>query len=353
MVIEVMQGVGTDFNAFFRERPGLCLNHNVAYNVQVIMAAALINVHVLLASYIVTFLIGLPANILAFYAFSKKARDNPTPTDILLLNLTSSDLLFLFFLPLKMYEAGQGLHWYLPQFLCSLTQFIFFTTIYTSALLLTAVSVDRFLGVAFPIRYRQLRKPRYAICTAVLAWLVSSGNCSFIFVTEHLQEVHDGNSSRPRDKCYEDFSSEQLRMLLIVRLEIFVVLCVIPLLICIFCYGNCIRILYSKPRIPPERKRKAIGMAAGTLAVFLICFLPFNTTHVVGFLTGSSPKWRYYALLLSTFNTCLDPIIFYFSSPTFRNTTKVSIVKMLMLNRKNKIQSVGQPEHRVPPKVTL
>ncbi|XP_062394057.1 free fatty acid receptor 2-like [Sardina pilchardus] len=310
----------------------------VAYNVQVIMAAALINVHVLLASYIVTFLIGLPANILAFYAFSKKARDNPTPTDILLLNLTSSDLLFLFFLPLKMYEAGQGLHWYLPQLLCSIMSFMFFTTIYTSALLLTAVSVDRFLGVAFPIRYRQLRKPRYAICTAALAWLLSAGHCSIVFVAEHLlAPPHGANSSRPPNKCYEDFSSEQLRVLVPVRLEFFVVLCVIPLLICIFCYGNCIRILYSKPRIPPERKRKAIGMAAGTLAVFLICFLPYNTAHVVGFLTGSSPKWRYYMLLLSTFNTCLDPIIFYFSSPAFRNTTRMSVVKMLMLNRKKKI----------------
>ncbi|XP_076135798.1 free fatty acid receptor 3-like isoform X1 [Alosa pseudoharengus] len=312
----------------------------VPSNTQVIMAD-LINVHVLLATYILTFLIGLPANILAFYAFSQKARDNPTPTDILLLNLTSSDLLFLLFLPLKMYEAGQGLRWYLPRFLCSLTSFMFFTTIYTSSLLLTAVSVDRFLAVAFPIRYRQLRKPRYAICTAALAWLVSSAHCSIVFVTEHLLEAA-GNSSRPRDKCYEDFSGEQLRVLVPVRLEFFVVLCVLPLLICVFCYANCIRILYSKPRIPPERKRKAIGMAVGTLTVFLVCFLPYNSAHLVGFLTGSSPEWRYYTLLLSTFNTCLDPIIFYFSSSAFRTTTKVSIVKMLMLNRTNTIQKDNQ-----------
>ncbi|XP_012684569.1 free fatty acid receptor 2-like [Clupea harengus] len=298
----------------------------------------LINVKVLLASYILTFLVGLPANILAFYAFSRKARDNPTPTDILLLNLTSSDLLFLLFLPLKMYEASQGLHWYLPHFLCSLTSFVFFTTIYTSILLLAAVSVDRFLAVAFPIPYRQLRKPRYAICASAFAWFFSAAHCSIVFVAEHLL----ANASITKNVCYENFTAEQRRILVPVRLEFFVVLCVLPLLVCVFCYINCIRILYSQPRILPERKRKAIGMAVGTLTVFLFCFLPYNSAHLVGFLYDNSPDWRYYTLLLSTLNTCLDPIIFYFSSSTFRNTTKVSVFKMLRLPRREILRKSSQ-----------
>ncbi|KAL4597528.1 free fatty acid receptor 3-like [Arapaima gigas] len=60
-------------------------------------------------------------------------------------------------------------------------------------------------------------------------------------------------------------------------------------------------------------------MALGTLLVFVICFLPYNFSHLIGFLQNRSPDWRYYTLLLSTFNTCLDPIIFYFSSSTFQN----------------------------------
>ena len=56
---------------------------------------------VLLSVYIISFLIGLPANLLALYAFSVKIHSKPLPTDILLLNLTVSDLLFLITLPLK------------------------------------------------------------------------------------------------------------------------------------------------------------------------------------------------------------------------------------------------------------
>lgn len=305
----------------------------VYLDAQLIMEAK-VNTDILLGTYILTFLVGLPANILAFYAFSKKARDNPTPTDILLLNLTSSDLLFLLFLPLKMYEASNNLQWDLPHFLCSVTSFVFFTTIYTSSLLLTAVSVDRFLGVVYPIRYRQLRRPCYAVGTAVLAWFISSAHCSIVFVVEHLVP---SNSSQPDRKCYEDFTGEQLRVLVPVRLEFFLVLFLLPMLTCVFCYINCICILYSKPRIQPERKRKAIGMAVGTLTVFLVCFLPYNTAHLVGYVSGNSPEWRYYMLLLSTFNTCLDPIIFYFSSPTFRNTAKASLCNMLMVRRKKEM----------------
>ncbi|XP_063054543.1 free fatty acid receptor 2-like [Engraulis encrasicolus] len=301
--------------------------------------SASIDSNVLLAAYILTFIIGLPANILACYAFSRKVHDSPTPTDILLLNLTLSDLLFLLFLPLKMYEAIQDLHWYLPHVLCSLTSFVFYTTIYTSALLLTAVSVDRYLGVAFPIHYRQLRKPVYAVAGGAFAWLFSGAHCSIVFVAEH---ILIGNYTAANvTTCYKEFNEAQRAVLVPARLEFFVVLCVVPLVICVFCYVNCIRILYSQPRIAPQRKRKAIGMAFGTLLVFLVCFLPYNSAHLVGFLSDSSPHWRYYTLLLSTFNTCLDPIIFYFSSPIYRNTTKaLPIVKMFtMLRRREKALS--------------
>ncbi|XP_017537806.1 free fatty acid receptor 2 [Pygocentrus nattereri] len=285
----------------------------------------MINQWVLLSTYIITFLIGLPANILAIYAFIRKLIDNPTPTDILLLNLTASDILFLLFLPLKMYEAASGLQWHLSQILCSITSFVFFTTIYTSALLLMAISVDRYLGVAFPIAYRRFRKLLYAVVGSVFIWLFSGAHCTIVFVVVHMNE----NSTIPKTTCYENFTESQSKIVLPMRLEFFVVLCLLPLLVCVFCYLNCIWILYSRPRIAKEKKQRAIGMALGTLTVFLVCFLPYNLSHVVGYSSNKSPPWRYYTLLLSTLNTCLDPIIFYFSSTTYQNTTKISFWKLL------------------------
>uniref|UniRef100_A0A8C7NME6 Si:ch211-231m23.4 n=1 Tax=Oncorhynchus mykiss TaxID=8022 RepID=A0A8C7NME6_ONCMY len=303
------------------------------------------NCEVILSVYIITFLIGLPANILALYAFSIKIHKKPTPTDILLLNLIVSDLLFLLFLPLKMYEAASGMQWYLPEFLCSITSYTFFSTIYTSSLLLMAVSVVRYLAVAFPITYRQLSKPFYSVVSSTIIWLLTTAHCSIVFIIQHHQDLSQSNTS----VCYENFTKQQLTILLPVRLEFFVMLCLVPLMVCIFCYLRCIWILYMLPRISPGQKQKAIGMALGTLAVFLVCVFPYNFSHVLGFLTGHSPPWRYYTLLLSAFNTCLDPIIFYFSSSTFRITIKMSICKMLGLRhgqaaiqRESTIADIGQ-----------
>eukprot|EP00064_Thunnus_orientalis_P022779 superscaffoldBa00007995_g22998 len=267
-----------------------------------------VRIEVILSVYVISFLIGLPANLLALYAFSVKIHSKPHPTNILLLNLTVSDLLFLIILPLKIYEAASGMMWKLPNFLCSITSFTFFSTIYTSSLLLMAISVVRYIGVAFPITYHQRKKPVYAIVISAIIWIISAAHCSITFITQH----HPSLSSNNTSVCYENFTEKQLKL--------FFVLCLIPLLICIYCYLNCILILYSQPRISQMQKQKAIGMALGTLAVFLICVLPYNISHVLGFFQGESPKWRYYTLLLCTFNTCIDPIIFYFSTSAFRCT---------------------------------
>ncbi|XP_061573934.1 free fatty acid receptor 2 [Cololabis saira] len=282
-----------------------------------------VDTKVVLSSYILSFLGGFPANLLALYAFSVKVHSKPRPTDILLLNLTISDLLLLIILPLKMHEAASGLKWTLPNFLCSITSYIFFCSIYTSSLLLMAVSVFRYLGVVFPVTYQRLQKPVYPIVVTAVIWLISAAHCTITFIVLH----HPSLASKDASMCYENFTETQLDILLPVRFEVFVVLCFLPLIVCIYCYLHLIVALYSRPRISWMQKRRAIGMAAGTLAVFLICFLPYNFSHFLGYVEHKSPKWRYYTLLLITFNTCIDPVIFYFSSSIFRIKLKKSFFR--------------------------
>ncbi|XP_036394438.1 free fatty acid receptor 3-like [Megalops cyprinoides] len=270
----------------------------------------------ILSVYILTFLIGLPTNLLSLCAFSIKIHRKATPTDILLLNLTVSDLLFLLVLPLKMHEAASHMRWHLPYFLCSVTSFLFFSTIYTSSLLLMAVSVDRYLGVAFPIRYKLLRKPLYAVAGSAAIWIVSSAHLCFIYI------VDQQRTGSPAHICYDNFSPKQMAIVLPMRLEISIVLCFIPLLVCAFCYLNLILILSKLSNFGREKKLRATGMAAGTLLVFVVCFLPFNVTHIVGFLHKESDQWRSYTLLLSSINSVLDPITFYFSSSAFQVNMK-------------------------------
>lgn len=143
--------------------------------------------HLLLTVYIVTFLMGVPANALAFCTFCRKVWRRATPIDVLLLNLTVSDLIFLAFLPFKMKEAWDDMAWLLPFPLCPFTGFVFYVTIYNSTLLLTAVSVERYLGVAYPLRYSLCRRPRYAALASLLFWAVTSINLSVVYIIPYVQ----------------------------------------------------------------------------------------------------------------------------------------------------------------------
>ncbi|KAM9340216.1 free fatty acid receptor 3-like [Symphorus nematophorus] len=284
----------------------------------------------LLFVYILTFLMGVPANILAFCTFYRKVRRKAAPIDVLLLNLTISDLIFLAFLPFKMKEAADGMAWLLPYPLCPFSGFIFYVTIYNSTLLLTAVGVERYLGVAYPLRYSLCRRPRYAVIASIMFWLVTSLNLSIVYIIPYAQwnkgadsDSNNGSITKspatPPPTCYLDFSREELNILLPVRLELFLVLFCIPFFICCFCYVNFILILSRLPNIGRRRRLRAIGLALGTLLVFAVCFGPYNASHVVGFVRRESEGWRNVALLSSTFNACLDPFIFYFSSAAVRS----------------------------------
>ncbi|XP_041867382.1 free fatty acid receptor 3-like [Melanotaenia boesemani] len=282
----------------------------------------------MLSVYILTFLMGVPANILAFSTFCRKVCRKATPIDILLLNLTISDLVFLAILPFKMKEAHDNTLWLLPYPLCPLTGFLFYVTIYNSTLLLTAVSVERYLGVAFPFRYSLCRRPRYAVWACMAFWVVTSSNLSIVYILPYFQwrqgaHSYIYNASGPVPPpltCYHNFTESELKILLPVRLELFLVLFCIPFLITSFCYINFILILSRLPNISRRRRLRCIGLALGTLIVFTVCFGPYNASHVVGFVNHESQRWRDVALLSSTLNACLDPFIFYFSSSAVRST---------------------------------
>ncbi|XP_061452874.1 free fatty acid receptor 3-like [Rhineura floridana] len=272
-----------------------------------------------LSIYLLTILTGFPTNLLALSALIQKLKTKATPNCILLLNLTISDLCFLAFLPFKVAEEVIG-HWPLPDPLCPLSGLVYFSTIYSSTLFLTAVSVERYLGVAYPIHYKLRCHSAYVAVASFGLWACSFAHCSIVYITEFQPDNNTLPSDNSSKNCYKNFTDGQLAILLPVRLELGIVLFLVPSLITFFCYFGFIRIVISSPHICRSKKQRAVGLVAATLAIFIICFSPYNISHVVGFIQGRDPGWRDAALLLSTLNASLDPVIFYFSSSAVQHS---------------------------------
>ncbi|KAM5236193.1 free fatty acid receptor 3-like [Ctenodactylus gundi] len=264
--------------------------------------------------YLLAFLVGLPLNLLALVIFVGKLRRHPVAVDVLLLNLTVSDVLLLLFLPFRMVEAANGMRWPLPYVFCPISGFLFFTTTYLSSLFLAAVSIERFLSVAYPLWYKTRPRLAQAVLVSGVCWLLATAHCSVVYVIEFV-----GNSSNiqgTNGTCYLEFGEHQLAILLPVRLEMAVVLFGVPLLITSYCYS---RLVWTLGRGASRRRhRRVVGLVVATLLNFLVCFGPFNVSHVVGYVQGKSPAWRSYVLLLSTLNACVDPLVYYFSSSRFQ-----------------------------------
>ncbi|XP_074837255.1 free fatty acid receptor 1-like [Carettochelys insculpta] len=262
-----------------------------------------------LAVYSITILLGLPANSLALYIFHQRARARLTPNLIYMINLCVSDLAFILILPLKVLEVVQP-GWSPPSLLCPLYSLIHFGMLYTSSCFLTAVSVGRYLGAAFPIRYQLCKKPLYSCLVCVAIWSLVSLHGALLFILENSlganATLFTGNGSA----CYQEFTTEQLALLVPVRLELSVVLFFLPLGITAFCYASCIRVLI-KSRLHEQKKRRAVWLAMATLSIFVLCFGPYNLSHVVGYIRGEDLWWRRLALLPGACNAFLDPLIFY------------------------------------------
>ncbi|XP_036130587.1 free fatty acid receptor 2 [Molossus molossus] len=270
----------------------------------------------ILVAYILIFLTGFPANLLALRAFVGRVRQpNPAPVHILLLSLTLADLLLLLLLPFKMIEAASNFRWYLPELVCALTGFGFYSSIYCSTWLLAGISIERYLGVAFPVQYKLSRRPLYGVIAAVVAWIMSFGHCTIVIIVQYLNTTQ---RSTEEITCYENFTEYQLKVVLPVRLELCLVLFFIPMAVTIFCYWRFVWIMLTQPHVRAQRRRRAVGLAIVTLLNFLVCFGPYNVSHLVGFYTKQSPKWRAEAVVFSSLNASLDPLLFYFSSSDVR-----------------------------------
>ncbi|XP_041867381.1 free fatty acid receptor 3 [Melanotaenia boesemani] len=262
--------------------------------------------------HIFTFLLGLPANLLVLFVYTRKARKHgATPNVVYALNLCVANLALVAWLPVKVGEMVLK-DWRLPPLVCPFYSFFFYSSLYGSCLFITAVTVGRYLSIAFPIIYKRYRRARLSCYIAAALWVLVTVHLSISLVAEggaYFVGIKDNISV-----CYDHFNASQLKVLLPLRLEMAIVLFLLPLIMTCFCTLRCVTLVW-RSNLPPMGKRRVLAVALSTLAVFVVCYAPYNASHVVGFVWGTNVSWRPYAMLTSSCNVFLEPVVMLMLSP--------------------------------------
>lgn len=269
--------------------------------------------YIALSVYIFTFLLGLPANLLVLFVYVRKAcKRGATPNVVYALNLCIANLVLVAWLPVKTMETLLK-DWRLPPPLCPVYSFFLFSSLYGSSLFITAVTVGRYLSIAIPIIYKRYRRTRISCFISVALWALVLVHLGFGMVAEKGANfvTVEGNTLT----CYNDFNTSQLAILLPLRLEMTIVFFILPLIVTSFCTLRCAT-LVLRSNLRPLGKRRVLTVTFITLAVFIVCYAPYNASHIVGFVLQTTVKWRSYAMLTSSCNVFLEPVVMLMLSPT-------------------------------------
>uniref|UniRef100_F6PP77 C-C motif chemokine receptor 6 n=2 Tax=Equus caballus TaxID=9796 RepID=F6PP77_HORSE len=266
---------------------------------------------------------GLLGNILVVvtFAFYKKAK---SMTDVYLLNMAIADILFVLTLPFWAVYHATG-EWTFSNAMCKLIRGIYTINFNCGMLLLTFISIDRYVAIvqatkSFRLRSRTLAH-RKLICFVV--WAVSILISGWTFTFNEKYNVQDSQVCEPR---YPPASEPIKWKLLMLGLQLLFGF-FIPLVFMIFCYMFIVKTLVQAQN---SKRHKAIRVIIAVVLVFLACQIPHNVVLLVTAAnlgkinrSCSSEKLIGYTNniteVLAFLHCCLNPVLYAFIGQKFRN----------------------------------
>ncbi|XP_063809733.1 proteinase-activated receptor 1-like isoform X1 [Pseudophryne corroboree] len=264
----------------------------------------------------VVLIVSLPLNLLAIIMFLFKMKVRK-PAVVYMLNLAAADVLFVTLLPFSIAYRFSGNKWMIGDGMCRFYITAFYCNMYCSILLMTSISVDRFLAVVYPMQSLSWRTTGRAWLVCVCIWVLSIAGTVPLLIREQTQYI----AALDTTICYDVQDIEDVQRFFVNYFLIFIsAFFFLPLVITVVCYIGIIHNL-SSPKLENSFKRsRALFMTVTVLLVFVLCFGPTNVIFLIWclhFHKKSNPS-LYCAYILSvcisSISCCLDPLIYYYAS---------------------------------------
>ncbi|XP_036314524.2 G-protein coupled receptor 183-like [Pipistrellus kuhlii] len=266
-------------------------------------------------------------NTLALFLACQRGKKSNS-TNVYLVHLAVSDLLFTLALPGKIAYYALDFSWPFGEGLCRLTAFMFYLNTYGGVYLMTCVSADRYLAVVRAHQRPRLRSAGRARLVCVAVWALA------VLQTAPLLLMTMSIPVAGRVTCMEYDSVQEVFRLSPIILGACVVGFWAPAGVMLFCYVKITLKLCRTARDNPltsERghHRRACLLTLVVLVAVVLCFSPYHL-NVTQFMVRqmlyppSCPEQRAFRvslqLTVSLMNTncAIDPLIYFFASTRYR-----------------------------------
>lgn len=272
---------------------------------------------ILVVFYCLLFVFGLLGNslVILVLVICKKLK---SITDVFLLNLALSDLLFVFSVPFQTHY--QLYQWVFGAVMCKVVSGFYYIGFFSSMFFITLMSMDRYLAIVHAVYAMKVRTARLGTALSLAVWLTA------IMATSPLLVFYQVASEDGILQCYPSYNHQTLKWKLFIHFEMNILGLLIPFTILMFCY---ISILHHLKSCQNHNKTKAIKLVLLVVIASLLFWVPFNVVlfltslHNMHILDGCVMSQRLiYAThvteTISFTHCCVNPIIYAFMGEKFK-----------------------------------
>ncbi|XP_075594095.1 P2Y purinoceptor 11 [Balearica regulorum gibbericeps] len=154
--------------------------------------------------------------------------------------------------------------------LCKLERFLFNCNLYGGIFFVTCISLNRYLGIVYPLRVRGRLQPRHAKVLSTVIWVLAAALSAPTFFFSELQEAEGVI------ECLGSAAPQRLREFYPYSLLLAGLGCGLPFLLTASCYAAIIRTVFRNPHLSQTEKRK-VGMLVGAgVALYAFSYLPYH-----------------------------------------------------------------------------
>ncbi|XP_034530905.1 growth hormone secretagogue receptor a [Notolabrus celidotus] len=288
------------------------------------------------------FLVGVVGNVMTILVVSKY-RDMRTTTNLYLCSMAVSDLLIFLCMPLDLYRMWRYRPWRFGDVLCKLFQFVSESCTYSTILSITALSVERYLAICFPLRAKAVVTKRRVRGLIFLLWTVSLVSAGPVFVMVGVERDIMGppnysSGLNETDFYLEDGDTRECKMthyavesgLMGAMVWLSSVFFFMPVFCLTVLYSLIGRRLWQRHRETTinsrvahrdKSNRQTIKMLVVVVLAFVLCWLPFHVGRYLQFRSLDAPSPL--LSVLSEYCSFVSVVLFYLSAainPILYNT---------------------------------